>query len=71
MKRYHDDIPLMKRRAQEWAVLVGKTGKERGYFRKRKPLDCGKSRCQCCHGESKFPKRIPTRKEKLHECKAD
>lgn len=63
MKRYHKDIPLMERRAKEWKVLVGDTGKERGRFRKRKPLDCGKSRCQCCHGEVKFPKRIPTRHE--------
>ena len=67
MKRYHKDIPLMERRAREWKSLVGDTGKERGRFRKRKPLDCGKSRCQCCHGEAKFPKRIPTRHELQHE----
>jgi hypothetical protein len=71
VKRYHDEIPLMKRREKLWTVVVGKTGKTRGYFRKKKPFDCGKSRCSVCSVDPKFPKRTPTRKELLHECEAD
>ena len=70
MKRYHDEISLMNRREKLWARLVGKA-KERGYFRKKKPMDCGKSRCQCCHGDTKFPKRKPTRKELMHDQQQD
>lgn len=71
MKRYHDEISLMDKRAKEWMTLVGFTGMERGRFRKKKPLDCGNSRCQCCHAESKFPKRIPTRKERMNDASQD
>jgi hypothetical protein len=35
-----------------------------GRFRKRDAHDCGRARCQVCHGY-KVPKRQPTRKERL------
>jgi hypothetical protein len=66
MKRYHEERPLMERRAKEWLTISG-SFREPGHFRKRKPLDCGISRCTCCHGEIKYPKRKPTRQEIKHE----
>jgi len=73
VKRYHEDIPLMERRSKEYIEIMGgiKSYRPKGYFRKRHPLDCGKSRCRCCHGETKFPKRTPTRQELLSEDRAN
>jgi hypothetical protein len=70
VKRYHDEISLMDRRAKEW-MTFGPGGVERGRFRKKKPFDCGKSRCSVCHVESKFPKRTPTRKERMNDADQD
>jgi hypothetical protein len=70
VKRYHDEISLMNRREKLWAVVVGKA-RERGYFRKKKPFDCGISRCGVCHAEAKFPKRTPTRQERMNDQQQD
>ncbi len=35
-----------------------------GRFRKRKAFDCGKPRCQLCHGD-KFPRRKLTKQERI------
>lgn len=70
MKRYHDDWALIQRRAREWWNWTHGSewaAKPMGKFRKRKPLDCGKSQCVCCHGDAKYPKRKPTRQEVMNE----
>lgn len=56
MKRYAEDSALIARRAKFWAAsgLVGDAVVEPGRFRKRHPLDCGRSRCGLCHGEKRF-----------------
>ncbi len=41
---------------------------QKGRFRKRRAFDCGKTRCQLCHGE-KYPRRERTRRELLAELK--
>lgn len=67
MKRYHEERALMERRAKEYMTFgPGPKGNEPGRFRKRKPFDCGKSRCWLCSGEAKYPKRKPTRQEITH-----
>lgn len=69
MRRYHSELALIQRRAREWwQWTYGSSldAKPDGRFRKRKPLDCGKSKCACCHGDSKYPKRKPTRQELTH-----
>ena len=68
MKRYHEERALMERRAKEYMTFgPGPKGNEPGRFRKKKPFDCGKSRCCVCNGELKYPKRKPTRQEIKHE----
>lgn len=55
MKRYAQDIALMDRRVREWKALsFSAADVERGRFRKRKPLDCGRARCGLCHSEKRF-----------------
>lgn len=39
---------------------------QKGRFRKKRPLGCSKARCQLCKAH-KFPKREPTRHERLSE----
>lgn len=68
MKRYHEEKHIIENRAQMYKKLSGQFGQEYvptvGRFRKSlKCLGCGRARCQLCHPE-KYPKRIPTRKEK-------
>jgi hypothetical protein len=49
MKRFHDEIFIMKKRSK----LNHKYGGFKsalGYFRKRRPLDCGIPQCPICHG---------------------
>ena len=41
---------------------------QKGLFRKRNALSCGRARCQLCHGY-KYPKRETTRGEMLSEVK--
>ena len=70
MKRYHDEKNIIERRYREYLRVTYLTEEQagpKGRMRKRKPFDCGISRCTCCHGEIKFPKRIPTRKERMNE----
>ena len=40
--------------------------RQKGRFRKRRDLDCGKSRCQLCHSY-KFPRRQATLDERRAE----
>jgi hypothetical protein len=41
---------------------------QKGLFRKRRALGCGRARCQLCHSY-KFPKRLTTRGESCSELK--
>jgi hypothetical protein len=55
MKRYADERPLLARRAAQWRALSSDAcDVEPGRFRKRKPLDCGRARCQVCHCDKLF-----------------
>lgn len=65
MKRYNDDKLLIKRRYLEFSpndenIL--------GYFRKRKPKGCTKSRCYICHREKLL--KIKTKKDLINDAKA-
>ena len=60
MKRFHEELPLLVRRArvaERFASgVTGKWGSRNGEvplgtFRKRKPHDCGQARCMLCHGQ--------------------
>jgi hypothetical protein len=42
--------------------------RQKGLFRKRRALSCGRARCQLCHGH-KYPKRQTTHGEVLSEVK--
>ena len=59
MKRFHEELPLLERRARVAirfaSGVTGKWGRRKngvplGTFRKRKPYDCGQARCMLCHG---------------------
>lgn len=50
MKRYVEDTALMDRRLKVWNSFMS-IPSARGRFRKRKPLDCGRTRCALCHRE--------------------
>jgi hypothetical protein len=70
LRRYHSELTLMQRRAREWERWTygdARCAKPKGRFRKRKPLDCGKSQCVCCSGDDKYPKRKPTRQEVMND----
>ncbi|MBC8000229.1 MAG: hypothetical protein IAF58_19900 [Leptolyngbya sp.] len=55
MKRYAQDRGLMSRRRKFFASFShGGTVDSGGRFRKRKPLDCGRTQCKLCHGEKLF-----------------
>jgi hypothetical protein len=60
MKRYHQELPLMRRQQ----YLAHELGKEypAGYYRKRDAHDCGKSRCGICHPDKRFSHSL-TRQE--------
>jgi len=52
LKRYAEDAPILQRRAKEHVRWFGtRAVLEKGRYRKRHPLDCGRARCQLCHGE--------------------
>ena len=64
MKRFHEELPLLERRARvavrfapsitgKWGHrwLAGRSGSPLGLFRKRKPYDCGQAKCFLCHGQ--------------------
>lgn len=58
MKRWHEEIHLMLRRAKSYMFKK----LECGHCRKSKPLDCGNPKCTTCHSE-KYPKRELTIQE--------
>lgn len=80
MKRWHEEAAYMYRQWKRRYCMFNDTiaiedRRSRGYFRKRKSFDCGKSRCYICHSD-KLPKREITRQElfsdwKLKESKND
>jgi hypothetical protein len=47
MKRWHEDIGLMRRRARA-------SGPPLGRMRKRHPGDCGRSHCHLCSGRDLY-----------------
>lgn len=55
MKRWHEELPLMVKRAKIRRSLVAEAfdayGEGLSRWRKRDPRDCGRTRCGCCHGE--------------------
>lgn len=53
MRRWHQERSLMLARLRFDREFFGEYRKDRkmGHFRKRKPLDCGKTRCCSCHWE--------------------
>lgn len=53
LRRSHREQVLMLRRQRQSMQSHGLTEAEapKGRFRKRDPHDCGKARCQLCHGE--------------------
>ena len=66
MKRWHEEADLLAR-LQRLDTAHGRTN-ELGQYRKRKPLDCGNTRCGICHSD-KFPKRQTTRQESRSDLK--
>ena len=66
MKRWHEELPIFRRRFWSYEDWLGRQFSERtiqyGRYRKRKPLDCGNSHCHLCHCD-KFPKRFITYRE--------
>jgi hypothetical protein len=64
MKRYHEERHIAVSRARLWKEVTG-SSRPAGYFRKKKPFDCGHSQCFVCGGERKYPKRTPTKQEVL------
>jgi hypothetical protein len=71
MRRYHEEQHIIEHRAQLYRQLSSYLGPEQdgrapkpGRFRKAlRCSGCGRARCQVCH-PNKFPRRVPTRKEK-------
>lgn len=51
-----DRNPAYWRSASEHASYLRRIA-QAGRYRKRKPLDCGKTRCGTCHGD-KWPRRL-------------
>lgn len=74
MKRYHQEMERTTRahrfhlrRMHHWPDHQVNCDRElqRGRFRKRKPLDCGRARCLLCHFEKLF--RIPSIKDRIQQ----
>lgn len=63
MRRYHSERHLAERRQRQFKAFTG-IDRPVGVFRKKRLMDCGKSRCLLCSW-CKFPKRTPTRQEML------
>jgi len=71
LKRFHEETAHMQRQ-KKVACGYGKKKKiELGRFRKRKAMDCGKTKCGLCHNDKFGPKRTPTRKEVMHDLTAE
>lgn len=72
MKRYHDELHVIRTRARMYRALAFFWGAgslrpppAAGRFRKGlRCAGCGNARCQLCH-PYKFPRRVPTRQERL------
>ncbi len=69
MKRYHEEQHIIERRLREHRNLFDdrfrNVNTPAGAYRKAiRCSGCGRARCQVCHPE-KFPRRVPTRQEKL------
>ena len=69
MRRYHAEVPLIRKRAAEYLRSITASGQAEaggppvGQFRKAwRCGGCCRSRCQLCHPE-KYPRRLPTRRE--------
>lgn len=79
MKRWHEELPISRRRFwsyNNWLFYsngFGMYGRrdvtvQYGRYRKRKPLDCGNPQCGICHSD-KFPKRETTYREWVADLK--
>ncbi len=56
MKRWHEDLALMRTRSRSF--LAEHRPGPLGAHRKRHPGDCGKAGCGLCHGDKHYgPKR--------------
>jgi hypothetical protein len=66
MRRYHQELPIMRRQLRE-GVRLDKS-LSAGYFRKRDAHDCGRTRCGICHPEKRFGHTL-TRQELAAELK--
>lgn len=62
--RSQGDGPGQRRPGSDPADVDCRCDDQPGRFRKRDAHDCGRARCQVCHGY-KFPKREPTRQERV------
>lgn len=64
MKRWQDDRSHHLRELRRHRDSSCSSQATPGRFRKRKARDCGHAQCPMCHSD-KFPRRIPTRREKI------
>lgn len=74
MKRYHQEL---KRIIRAQRIYLRRSGHlpdqpvseerkfQRGRFRKRKPMDCGKTRCLLCHFEKLL--HIPSNNDRIQQ----
>jgi hypothetical protein len=79
MRRWHEEVGLMKARMKLEREKHGVDPDNRdgtichcllgiGFVRKRKPYDCGRTRCGCCHFEKFYvPKARHTAKRRAIE----
>lgn len=67
MKRWHDDVKVMKHRFDCFIDVRWRkdTDQPLGRFRKRHPCDCGKAKCMICHSEKIL--KIKTHKDKISD----
>lgn len=56
MKRYHEELPVMKRRMKVALRYIGADSKYAvlGRMRKKHPMDCGNARCGICKRHKVF-----------------
>ncbi len=78
MKRYHQEKDFVRRRARYQMLILSNWAKSEsdlkanykiGKFRKRAPLDCGKTRCRLCHPHKSFGSHgwLKTKAERTRE----
>lgn len=75
MRRWHQEVPLMQKRMKLERKKHG-VGPDVhdgeichcllgiGFVRKRKPYDCGRTRCMLCHTEKYWPDKSRARKKR-------